>query len=74
MEKTGRTTRKLATTAASANPRSRTRKGAGTAAAPSHDQIARRAHELFVRSGGVHGRDLEFWLEAERQLKEGAGV
>ena len=34
-----------------------------------HEQIAARAHELFVSSGHQHGRDEEFWLEAERQLR-----
>lgn len=33
-----------------------------------HAQIAARAHELYVKSGRQHGRDVEFWLEAERQL------
>jgi hypothetical protein len=35
-----------------------------------HDAIAVRAHELFVSSGCQTGRDLEFWLEAEHQLRE----
>lgn len=33
-----------------------------------HDQIARRAYELFLARGGVAGRAQEDWLEAERQL------
>ncbi len=40
-------------------------------AAPTHEQIAARAHELFLSSGEQPGRDEEFWLEAERQLREG---
>jgi hypothetical protein len=43
----------------------------GLASAPSHEAIALRAHELFVQSGSQGGRELEFWLEAERQLKGG---
>jgi Protein of unknown function (DUF2934) len=35
-----------------------------------HEQIAVRAHELYARSGYQAGRDVEFWLEAERQLRE----
>ncbi len=31
--------------------------------------IAVRAHELYKSSGCLAGRDLEFWLEAERQLR-----
>ena len=34
-----------------------------------HDQIARRAHEIWVQQGCSHGRDRENWFEAERQLK-----
>ncbi len=34
-----------------------------------HDQIARRAHEIWVKQGCKHGRDQENWFEAERQLK-----
>jgi hypothetical protein len=35
----------------------------------SHDVIAARAFDLYERSGHPHGRDVEFWLEAERQMK-----
>jgi len=34
-----------------------------------HEQIARRAHEIWVKQGCRHGQDQEHWLEAERQLK-----
>lgn len=37
---------------------------------PTHEQIAARAHELYERSGHQHGRHDEFWLEAERQLRD----
>jgi hypothetical protein len=33
-----------------------------------HDEIARRAYELFVQGGAAHGADLHHWFEAERQL------
>ena len=36
--------------------------------APSHDQIARRAYELYVARGGTA---FDNWLEAERLLREG---
>ena len=32
-------------------------------------QIARRAYELFLQRGGVHGRDVEDWLAAEQELR-----
>ena len=35
-----------------------------------HEDIAVRAHSLYAQSGYPHGRDVEFWLEAERQLRE----
>ena len=34
-----------------------------------HDVIAVRAYDLFERSGYPHGRDVEFWLEAERLVR-----
>lgn len=35
-----------------------------------HDEIALRARELYEKSGCQSGRDVEFWLEAERQLRD----
>jgi Protein of unknown function (DUF2934) len=32
--------------------------------------IRRRAHELWELAGKPDGREDEFWLEAERELKE----
>ena len=39
-----------------------------TAAVRSADEIARRAYDLFLQQGAEHGRDLEHWLTAEREL------
>jgi Protein of unknown function (DUF2934) len=33
-----------------------------------HEQIAMRAYELFLQEGGAHGRHLDHWLHAEREL------
>jgi len=33
------------------------------------DQIAQRAHQIWVKNGCKHGQDEQNWLEAERQLK-----
>ena len=33
------------------------------------DDIARRAYELFCERGAEHGRDLDDWLQAERELR-----
>ena len=35
----------------------------------SHDSIAERAYRRFEERGGEHGRDLDAWLEAERELE-----
>lgn len=35
---------------------------------PSSDEVAARAFELYERRGGEHGRAMDDWLEAERQL------
>ena len=37
---------------------------------PTHDEIARRAYQLFEERGREHGRDLEDWLQAERDLRQ----
>jgi hypothetical protein len=37
---------------------------------PSAEQIARRAHELYVKRGGEHGRDVEDWVRAEKELSD----
>jgi hypothetical protein len=44
---------------------------AGTAAVPAtitEAEIARRAFEVFCARGGQHGRALDDWLQAEREL------
>jgi hypothetical protein len=72
MSDTLRVTRKIVpdTAAKSSNrspltPRPRTLK---------HEDIAVRAHSLYVQSGYQAGREVEFWLEAERQLREDLDV
>ncbi len=37
---------------------------------PSEEQIQRRAYELFLQRGCEQGRDVEDWLEAERELND----
>ncbi|HEY6443300.1 MAG TPA: DUF2934 domain-containing protein [Candidatus Acidoferrales bacterium] len=37
---------------------------------PSETQIEQRAYELYLERGCEHGRDIEDWLEAERELTE----
>ncbi|MGL3109182.1 DUF2934 domain-containing protein [Bradyrhizobium sp. BR 1432] len=35
------------------------------------EETRRRAHELWENEGRPEGRDLEFWLRAERELHRG---
>lgn len=32
------------------------------------NRIARRAHEIYEERGGEHGKSMEDWLKAERQI------
>jgi hypothetical protein len=41
-----------------------------TPTSPSHDSIARRAHQLWEAAGRPDGLDLGHWLEAEREERE----
>jgi hypothetical protein len=36
----------------------------------STEEIARRAHELYVHRGGEHGKDVEDWIAAEKDLTD----
>jgi len=36
----------------------------------SHDEIARRAYQLYEARGGEHGHDLQDWFQAERELRQ----
>lgn len=40
-------------------------------AMPTKREIATRAYELYAHAGYQAGREVEFWLEAERQLLRG---
>jgi hypothetical protein len=37
---------------------------------PSPAEIRQRAFEIHIERGGIHGCDLEDWLEAERELQQ----
>ena len=40
--------------------------------APNHDEISRRAFEIFLERGGLPGRELEDWLQAENEFESAA--
>jgi hypothetical protein len=42
--------------------------------APTHEQIALRAYELYLARGQMPGHEAEDWLEAEKQLSERSGA
>jgi len=49
----------------------RKRTNSSTASPESRDmsgEIARRAYEIWLSEGAGHGRDLDHWLRAEREL------
>lgn len=37
---------------------------------PTHEQIAKRAFEIFLARGGSHGHDRDDWLQAEYELMQ----
>jgi anti-sigma B factor antagonist len=37
---------------------------------PSGEEIAHRAHELYVQRGGNNGKDVEDWVRAEKELRD----
>ncbi len=42
-------------------------------AAPTMEEIARRAYEIYLQRGGQHGQDMNDWLAAERELRARRG-
>ena len=36
---------------------------------PTHEEIAKRAYEIFMTRGGTHGRHEEDWYQALRELQ-----
>ena len=63
MAPTKKTTKTVPAPRAAATPR-RVRKRT----LPTETDIASRAYELFLQRGGGHGRDLDDWLLARREL------
>jgi hypothetical protein len=37
---------------------------------PNHDEIRRRAYEIYLEGGSLPGRELGDWLRAERELRK----
>ena len=49
-------------------PRPSTPRRQRTPGVPTEHDIASRAYQLFIERGGEHGRDLDDWLSAKREL------
>ncbi|HKW34025.1 MAG TPA: DUF2934 domain-containing protein [Candidatus Acidoferrum sp.] len=47
-----------------------TKKTRTAKSAPTHDEIALRAYEIYLERGGAPGDALEDWIRAERELIE----
>ena len=72
MPKSTQTTQSTMTTTRTRTRKSLTTPATSTASSLSslsHADIANRAYELFLAAGAPHGRDLEHWLQAERELR-----
>jgi hypothetical protein len=39
---------------------------------PNHDDVRRRAYEIYLERGGISGRELDDWLQAEREFESAA--
>jgi hypothetical protein len=54
--------------------RSRQPRGEDTSAnqALNHSEVRRRAYEIYLERGGLPGRELEDWLQAEYELQNAA--
>jgi hypothetical protein len=40
---------------------------------PTHEEVQRRAYEIYLSQGRADGRDLDNWLQAERELSQANG-
>jgi hypothetical protein len=50
----------------------RSRAAAGPDGKSAHDEIRRRAYEIYLERGGQPGGEIDDWLQAERELEGGA--
>jgi uncharacterized membrane protein len=64
---------RLATERLSAQGNPQCYRDSAEVAAPPHEQIARRAYELYIERGQAPGNEREDWLQAEKELSERFG-
>jgi hypothetical protein len=76
----GTTPRTTTTTTTRAPRTTRTTRSKKTESSPlisidsslTHEAIASRAYQIFLADGAAHGRDVDHWLKAERELRNGS--
>jgi hypothetical protein len=68
-----RNTAQKPTQPTTAQPQAESSRNAHTASrgGPTHEQIARRAYEIYLARGGMPGSPEQDWHQAERELKLG---
>jgi len=57
-------------TATMTAPKTSTATATSRSVTPTHEQVANRAKQIWMKSGCQPGRDRENWLAAERQLRD----
>jgi hypothetical protein len=50
-------------------PRTKSSKSGASKGEPTHDDIARRAYELYLERGSLEGHHEDDWLTAEAELR-----
>jgi Protein of unknown function (DUF2934) len=46
--------------------------GISESRAPNHDEVRRRAYEIYLERGGLPGQELKDWFQAEREIESAA--
>jgi hypothetical protein len=71
MKSTGRKTIKGTKISAPLSAKAKATTATSSASTPTHEQISKRAYELYLERGSVEGHHDEDWLLAEAELSSG---
>jgi hypothetical protein len=52
------------------SPAPTAKKSKAAKSAPTHEEIALRAYQIYLERGGAPGNELEDWTRAERELEK----
>ena len=69
-----KTTRKNGTSTTAAKPAARRKTTAAPVPEPTHDEIAERAHNIFLRRRATHGHAAHDWFQARAELLQARGL